>query len=94
VRAVTDRAAREVGEETGWLLIERTTDEDEDNSTVSVKAWICWDLDDSSLEELVQWTHLRWSIDGFTETSNNISEAMNFKDGVGMDSTAILRLSC
>jgi|APHM01.1.fsa_nt_gi FOG: Transposase len=65
VRVVTDRAAREVGEETGWLLIERTTDEDEDNSTVSVKAWICWDLDDSSLEELVQWTHLRWSIERF-----------------------------
>jgi len=65
VRAVTDRAAREVGEETGWLLIEKTTDEDEDDSAVSVKAWICWDLDDSSLEELVQWTHLRWSIERF-----------------------------
>ena len=65
VRAVTDRAAREVGEETGWLLIEKTTDEDEDDSAVSVKAWICWDLDDSSLQELVQWTHLRWSIERF-----------------------------
>ena len=65
VRTVTDRTAREVGEETGWLLIEKTTDEDEDDSAVSVKAWICWDLDDSSLEELVQWTHLRWSIERF-----------------------------
>jgi hypothetical protein len=84
VRVVTDRADREVGEETGWLLIEKTTDEDEDNSTVSVKAWICWDLDDSSLEELVQWTHLRWSI--------NILVLMNSRDGPGMDSTVILRL--
>jgi len=65
VRVVTDRADREVGEETGWLLIEKTTDEDEDDSPVSVKAWICWDLDGSSLEELVQWTHLRWSIERF-----------------------------
>jgi len=62
VRVVTDRADREVGEETGWLLIEKTTDED---SPVSVKAWICWELDESSLEELVQWTHLRWSIERF-----------------------------
>jgi len=65
VRVVTDRADREVGEETGWLLIEKTTDEDEDNSTVSVKAWICWDLDECALEELVQWTHLRWTIERF-----------------------------
>ena len=64
VRVVTDRADREVGEETGWLLIEKT-DEDEDDSMVSLKAWICWDLDESSLEELVQWTHLRWSIERF-----------------------------
>ena len=65
VRVVTDREANEVGEETGWLLIEKTTDDDEDDSAVGVKAWICWDLDESSLEELVQWTHLRWSIERF-----------------------------
>jgi hypothetical protein len=35
-------------------IIERTADDDEDDSTVSVKAWICWDFDESSLEELVQ----------------------------------------
>ena len=62
MRVITEKAAREVGEETGWLLIERTNNEDEDDSTVSVKAW---DLDDSALEELVQWTHLRWSIERF-----------------------------
>jgi len=67
VRVVTDRGDREVGEETGWLLIEKATDDDEDDSTVSVKAWMCWDLDESSLEELVQWTHLRWSIERFHE---------------------------
>jgi SRSO17 transposase len=66
VRVVTDRADREVGEETGWLLIEQTTDDDdEDDSTASVKAWMCWDLDEHALEELVQWTHLRWSIERF-----------------------------
>jgi len=67
VRVVTDRGNREVGEETGWLLIEKTTDGDGDDATVSVKAWICWNLDESSMEDLVQWTHLRWSIERFHE---------------------------
>lgn len=55
VRVVTDRDANELGEETGWLLIEKTTDvEGEQESAVNVKAWICWGLDDHSLEELVE----------------------------------------
>jgi SRSO17 transposase len=66
VRVVTERGDREVGEETGWLLIEKTADEDEEkDSAVSVKAWMCWGLDEHSLEELVEWTHLRWSIERF-----------------------------
>jgi SRSO17 transposase len=66
VRVVTDREGREVGEETGWLLIEKTTDEEnEQESAVGVKAWICWELDDHSLEELVDWGHLRWPIERF-----------------------------
>lgn len=66
VRVVTDRDDCEVGEETGWLLIEKTTDEENDEeSEVSVKAWICWALDDHSLDDLVQWTHLRWAIERF-----------------------------
>ena len=30
-----------------------------------MKAWICWGLDEHSLEELVEWTHLRWAIERF-----------------------------
>jgi hypothetical protein len=60
VRIVTDRESNEVGEETGWLLIEKTTEEKtEQESAVSVKAWICWGLDDYSLENLIDWVHLR-----------------------------------
>jgi FOG: Transposase len=79
VRVVTDRADREVGEGTGWLLIEKTTDDDENDSTVSVKTWICWDLDESSLEELVQWTHLRWSIERFHEDIKQHLDADKFQ---------------
>jgi SRSO17 transposase len=65
-RKTNDRETNEVGEETGWLLIEKTTDaEDDQESAVSVKAWICWELDDHSLEELVEWGHLRWPIERF-----------------------------
>lgn len=66
MRVVTDREANKVGEETGWLLIEKMTDvEGEQESAVSVKAWICWGLDDHSLEELVGLGHLRWPIERF-----------------------------
>lgn len=66
VRVVTDREDCYVGDETGWLLIEKTTDDEADEAAaVSVKAWICWGLDDHSLDELVEWTHLRWSIERF-----------------------------
>ncbi len=36
VRVVTDRGNREVGEETGWLLVETTIGDDEDDSIVSL----------------------------------------------------------
>jgi SRSO17 transposase len=66
VRVVTDRADREVGDETGWLLIEKRTDEAADEGApVPVKAWMCWGLDNHSLEELVDWAHLRWPIERF-----------------------------
>ena len=42
IRVVTDGEANKVGEETDWLLIEKTTDADgEQEFAVSVKAWIC-----------------------------------------------------
>jgi hypothetical protein len=72
---VTERAAREVGEETGWLLIEKTTDEDENDSAVSVKTWTCWDLANSSLEELVQWTHLCVPLNGFNGSIGSTGSA-------------------
>lgn len=59
-----------MGEETGWLLLEKKTDEDDDEeagdgSEVAVKAWMCWGVDDHSLDDLVEWAHLRWPIERF-----------------------------
>jgi SRSO17 transposase len=43
-------------DETGWLIIERTNDQ-------QIKAHICWGLDNHSLEELVKIIHLRWTVE-------------------------------
>jgi len=43
-------------DETGWLLIERTTSND-------IKSYICWGFDDSSLEDLVKLAHFRWPVE-------------------------------
>lgn len=43
-------------DETGWLLFERTSEED-------WKVYMCWGLDDCSLEDLVKFAHSRWVIE-------------------------------
>jgi len=43
-------------DETGWLLIERTMENE-------LKAYICWEFDKSSLEEIVKLAHLRWTVE-------------------------------
>ena len=43
-------------DETGWLLMERTIENE-------IKAHICWRLDDYSLEDLSKLVHLRWTVE-------------------------------
>lgn len=57
VRIVTDTGRRAVSEETGWLLVQRRDGE--------VKAWVCWGVDEWSLERLVLYAHQRWTIEQF-----------------------------
>ncbi|MEF8839907.1 MAG: hypothetical protein V5A18_10425 [Haloarculaceae archaeon] len=57
VRVVTDTQRRAVSEETGWLLVQRRDGE--------TKAWLCWGVDDWSLDRLVQYAHQRWTIEQF-----------------------------
>lgn len=44
-------------DEVGWLLFER--------STHKQNVYICWGLDDASLDDLVQFAHMRWTIEQF-----------------------------
>ena len=48
-----------VSDETGWLLLKQADDEDEDDEESELKAWMCWGVDEASLEELVSWAKVR-----------------------------------
>lgn len=52
---VTRRPTATPTDETGWLLLEQRDNE--------LKTWICWGLDDASLEDLVRMAHHRWIIE-------------------------------
>lgn len=64
VRVVKRVRKRRVTEETGWLLIENATDE--------LRAWLCWGVDDWSIEELASYAHLRWSIEQFHKEAKQV----------------------
>ncbi len=56
---VTEGAARRrhATGEVAWLLLERRANE--------LKAYLCWGLDHATLEELVGYAHLRWTIEQY-----------------------------
>jgi len=58
VQIVTHGVNNEVSEETVCLLIEKTTDDDEADTVLSINVWICWDAYEPLLEDLFQWTTL------------------------------------
>jgi len=63
VRVVKRTSQRWVTDETGWLLVKNC--EDDDDQERDVRAWFCWELDEASLEELVSWAQLRWTVERF-----------------------------
>lgn len=57
-------ATRGVTDEVAWLLLERRSNE--------LKAYLCWGLDDADLKTLVEYAHLRWTIEQFHRESKQI----------------------
>jgi SRSO17 transposase len=76
VRVVKNVHERRIWDETGWLLVQKEQPADEESS---IKAWICWGLDDYTLEELVSWAHVRWTIEQFHKESKEVLEADKFQ---------------
>jgi len=64
VRVVKRVRKRRISEETGWLLIEDAEDK--------LRAWLCWGLDDWSIEELAAYAHLRWAIEQFHKDAKQV----------------------
>lgn len=65
VRIVTgDKNRHAVTDEVCWLLLEKRSNE--------IKAYLCWGLDDASIETLVEYAHLRWTIEQFHKESKQI----------------------
>lgn len=58
---VDDRRATD---EVGWLLLEQRRNE--------LKAYICWGLDDKTLDELVAIAHLRWTIEHYHKEAKQL----------------------
>lgn len=62
IREVKRRDTGWVSDETGWLLLKTEQSNDEDGE---LKAWMCWGVDEVSLEEVVSWAQLRWCVEQF-----------------------------
>jgi len=71
VRVVKDTQRRAVTEETGWLLLQKRDGE--------LKSWLCWDVDEWSLDRLALYAHQRWPIEQFHRESKQIFGINDFQ---------------
>jgi len=55
---------RHASDEVAWLLLEKRGD--------GLKAYLCWGLDDASIEELVAYAHLRWTVEQFHKEAKQL----------------------
>ncbi|MCW8172911.1 hypothetical protein D8S78_14865 [Natrialba swarupiae] len=72
-----------MSDETGWLLLKKNHGGSDDDEDGELKAWVCWGVDDASLEQLVSWSQVRWTIEQFTGTSSRISEQTSIRVAPG-----------
>jgi len=68
-----------VGEETGWLVLQRDHHSGTNDGEGELAAWLCWGLDESSLDELVEWAHLRWTIEQYHRDIKQVLGADEFQ---------------
>ena len=65
VRTVKHKDKRWVSDETGWLLLQKDHGGGDDSDDNELKAWVCWDVDEASLNELISWAKIRWTVEQF-----------------------------
>lgn len=64
VRPVADARRRWLEDEVVWLLLERRRN--------TVKAYVCWGLDEASLDDLAGVAHLRWTIEQYHKEAKQL----------------------
>lgn len=64
VRVVESTQRRRVTDEEAWLVVEDRAGER--------KAWLCWGVDEWSLDELVTYAHLRWAVEQFHRDAKQV----------------------
>lgn len=69
VRVVSCRQTRYVSDEIIWLLLEKRRDKKGDEE---LKAYVCWGMDDAPLKTLVEYAHVRWTIEQFHRESKQL----------------------
>ena len=79
VRVCTDAYFGRVGKETGWLVLQRAHHSGTNDGEGELAAWLCWGLDESSLEDLVEWAHLRWTIEQYHRDIKQVLGADEFQ---------------
>ncbi len=79
VRVCTDAYFGRVGEETGWLVLQRDHHSGTNDDEGELAAWLCWGLDESSLKDLVEWAHLRWTIEQYHRDIKQVLGADEFQ---------------
>lgn len=69
VRVAGPQENRWATDEVDWLLLEKRKNE---KGEWEFKAYLCWGLDDDSLEDLVEKAHLRWTIEQFHKEAKQL----------------------
>lgn len=69
VRVAGKQEHRWATDEVAWLLLEKRKDE---NGRDEHKAYLCWGMDDATIEDLVARAHLRWAIEQFHKEAKQL----------------------
>jgi SRSO17 transposase len=69
VRVVRSKATRIANDEIGWLLLEKCKNQ---NGDEELKSYICWGMDELPLKTLVEYVHIRWTVELFHRDAKQI----------------------
>ena len=79
-----------VGEETGWLVLQRDHHSGTNDGEGELAARLCWGLDELSLDELVEWEYLRWTVEQYHRDIKQVLGADELQSRTWRDVTVVM----